>query len=78
MNYWKKKESQQPLTQFLAIFTGNTTAVDDPDVVSDSRRNRLAEVCTNVHMCLLGLIGCCDLSSTNSPNWFISNHDFAE
>jgi hypothetical protein len=37
-------ERKEKLTQFLAIFCGNTTAVNDPDVVGDSRRNRLGEV----------------------------------
>jgi hypothetical protein len=66
------------LTQFLAILSANTTAVDDPDVVGDSRSNGLGKVRANVYMCFLCLSGGCDFPSTNSPNWLISNDDVAE
>ena len=65
-------------TQFFAVASGNTTAVNDPDVVGDSSGNRFRKVRTNVYVCVLRLRRSGDLSSTNGPNWFISNHDVTE
>ena len=75
INNFEKKEVL--LTQLLAIISGNTTAVDDPHVVGDSRGNRLGEIRAYVYMCFLGLCRGGDLSGTNGPNWFVSNYDVA-
>lgn len=66
-----------PLTQLLAIISGNTTTVDDPDVAGDSSRNRIGEIGAYVCMSLLCLSRGGNLSGANGPNWFISSYDVA-
>lgn len=65
------------LTELLAVRGGDTTAVQDLDVVGHGRSDSFRKISANVDVSLLCLSTGGNLAGTDSPYWLVRNYDFA-
>jgi len=65
-------------TQFLAVGGRNASAVQNLNVVGDSRGNCFGEVRAHIGVSFLCLSRSGDFASTDGPDGFVGNNDFAE
>ena len=64
-------------TEFLAVGSGNATAIDDTGVPPHCGRHSRGEILSRVSVYLLSLCGRSDLSGSDCPNGLVRNDDAA-
>jgi len=72
---WNKEEKK--LTQLLAIRCVDTSAVQNLDIVRDSRRDSRRKVGPHISMCFLSLTSSGNFSCADGPHGLVRDDDLA-
>lgn len=73
----EKHNAESERTEFLAVGSGDTTAIDDTGVLPHLGRHGRGEILSRVSVYLLSLCGRSDLSGSDCPNGLVRNDDAA-